>query len=156
MAFIGKFVYMAYHFILYRFNLIDLRFNREGWCFDYAMSQLRVCLSVEGAENVSWLWISLLGRWGSPTVAFTGKFVYMAHYFVLLWLNPFDFRIDRKGRCFEHPVSQLRVFLLAEGAKNVFWPSPSLLRGWVSLTMAFTGKFVNIYIYIYIYISIKI
>ena len=32
--------------------------------------------------------------------------------------------------------------LSAGGAKNVSWPWPSLLRGWGSLNMAFTGKFV--------------
>ena len=31
------------------------------------------------------------------TMAFTGKFVYMAHYFILLWLNPFGLRVDRRG-----------------------------------------------------------
>ena len=31
-----------------------------------------------------------------------------------------------------------------EGAKNVSWPWLSPFRGWVSLTMAFTGKFVKI------------
>ena len=31
-----------------------------------------------------------------------------------------------------------------EGAKNVSWARLSPFRGWVSLTMAFTGKFVNI------------
>ena len=50
---------------------------------------------------------------------------------------------------FEHSVSQLRVCLSAEGAKNVSWPWLSLLRGWGSLTMAFTGKFVYIYILAY-------
>ena len=47
-------------------------------------------------------------------------------------------------------VSWLRICLSAEGAKNVFWPWLSPLRGWGSLTMALTGKFVCIYIYIYI------
>ena len=32
----------------------------------------------------------------------------------------------------------------AEGAKYVSWPRLSPLRGWGSLTMAFTGKFVYI------------
>ena len=48
----------------------------------------------------------------------------------------------------------LRVCLSAEGAKNVSWPLLSPLRGWGSLTMAFTGKFVYIYMYVYIYIYI--
>ena len=46
-------------------------------------------------------------------------------------------------------MSWLRVSLSAEGAKNVSWPWLSPLRGWGSLTMALTGKFVYIYIYIY-------
>ena len=38
-------------------------------------------------------------------------------------------------------------FLVSRGCvKNVSWPSLSLLRGWSSLTMAFTGKFLYIYI----------
>ena len=45
--------------------------------------------------------------------------------------------------------------------KNVSWPWLSPLRGWGSLNMAFTGKFIyiiiqfyiNFYIYIYIYIN---
>ena len=40
------------------------------------------------------------------------KFVYMAHHFILLWLNPFDFGVDREGWWFKHSVSQLRVCLL--------------------------------------------
>ena len=41
------------------------------------MSQLRVCLSVEGAKNVSWLRLPPLRGWGSLTMSFTGKFVYI-------------------------------------------------------------------------------
>ena len=48
----------------------------------------------------------------------------------------------------------MRVCLSAEGAKNVSWPLLSPLRGWGSLTMAFTGKLVYIYMYVYIYIYI--
>ena len=86
-------------------------------------------------------------------MAFTGKFVYMAHHFILLRLNPFDLRVDRERWWFEHSVSWLWVCLSAEGAKNVSWPWLSPLRGWDSwdsLTMAFTGKSVYIYIYIHI------
>ena len=36
----------------------------------------------------------------------------------------------------------MRVSLSAEGAKNISWPWLSLLRGWGSLTMTSTGKFV--------------
>ena len=44
------------------------------------------------------------------------------------------------------------VCLSAEGAKNVSCPWLSPLRGWSSLTISLTDKFVCIYIYIYIYI----
>ena len=33
------------------------------------------------------------------------KFVYMAHYFTLLRLNPFDLRFDREGWWSEHSMS---------------------------------------------------
>ena len=35
--------------------------------------------------------------------------------------------------------------LVSRGGKNVSWPWLSQLRGWGSLTMTFTGKFVNLY-----------
>ena len=44
--------------------------------------------------------------WGSRlTMEFTGNFVYMAHHFIVLWLNPFILRVDRKRWWFEHSVS---------------------------------------------------
>ena len=61
------------------------------------MSWLQVCLSAEGVKNVSWPWLYPLRGWGSRTVVFTGKFVYMAYHFILLQLNPFDLRVDREG-----------------------------------------------------------
>ena len=42
---------------------------------------------------------------GSLTMAFTGKFVYMADHFILLRLNPLGLRADREGWWFEHSVS---------------------------------------------------
>ena len=39
----------------------------------------------------------------------------------------------------------LRVFLAAEGAKNLSWSQLSLLRGWGSLAMTFLGKLAYIY-----------
>ena len=133
---------MAHHFILLRLNPFDLRVDREGWWFEHSVSQLWVYLSADSAKSVSLLWLSPLQGWGSLTMAFTGKFVYMAHHFILLRLNPFDLRVDREGWWFEHSVSQLWVCLSAEDAKNVFWPWLSPLQRWGSLTMAFTGKFV--------------
>ena len=44
------------------------------------MSQLRVCLSAEGAKNVSWPWLSPIRGWGSVAMTFTGKFVYIYTY----------------------------------------------------------------------------
>ena len=79
---------------------------------------------------------------GSLTMTTTGIFVYMAHHFILLRLNPFGHRVDREGWRFEHSMSLLQVFLSAEGAKNVSWLWPSPLRGWGSLTMTSTGIFV--------------
>ena len=52
-------------------------------------------------------------------------------------------------------VLLLRVSLSAEDAKNVSWHWLFSLRGWVSLTVTFLGKFVYIYIYIYIYVKYK-
>ena len=43
----------------------------------FLVSWLRVCLSAEGAKNVSWPWLSLLRGWGSLTMTSTGKFVYI-------------------------------------------------------------------------------
>ena len=41
---------------------------------------------------------------------FTGTFVYVAHHFILLWLNPFGLRVDREGWGFDHSMSVLWVF----------------------------------------------
>ena len=72
----------------------------------------------------------------------------MSHHFILLLLNPFDLRVDRKGWRFEHSVSYLRGFLSAECAKNVSCPSLLPLRGWGSLTIEFTGEFAYIFLII--------
>ena len=132
---------MSHHFILLRLNPFDLSVDSEGWCFEHSMSQLRVCLSVEGAKNVSLTWLSQLRGWGSLNMTSTGKFLYMAHYFILLRLNPFGVRVDSEGWCFEHSMSQWRVCFQAEGAKNVSWLWLSPPRGWGSLNMTYTGKF---------------
>ena len=66
---------MAHHFILLQLNPFGLMVDREGWWFEH-MSWLRVCLSTEGAKNVSWPWLSPLRGWGSLTMTSTGKFVY--------------------------------------------------------------------------------
>ena len=58
----------------------------------------------EGAENVSWPWLSPLRGWHSLTMTSTGKFVYLSHYFILVLLNPFGLRVDKEGWWFEHSL----------------------------------------------------
>ena len=59
-------------------------------------------------------------------------------------LNFFELSVDSERWWLEHFMPLLRVWLLAEGDKNVSWPWLSPLRGWGSLIMAFTDKFVCI------------
>ena len=132
---------MSHHFILLRLNPFGLSVDREGWWFEYSMSQLRFCLSAEGAKNVSWRWLSLFGGWGTLTMTYTVKFVHMTHDFILLRLNPFGLRLDREGWWFEKSISQLQICLSAQGAKNISRSWLSLVRGWGSLSMTYTGKF---------------
>ena len=80
MACTGKFVYTAHHFILLWLNLFELRVEREGWWTEHSVSQMWVCLSPKRAKNVSWPWITPLQGWGSLSLAFTGKFVQIAHH----------------------------------------------------------------------------
>ena len=63
-----------------------------------------VVYQVETATTTS-AKITPLREWGSLTMSFTGKFVYMAHHFILLRLNPFGLRADRDGGWFEHSMS---------------------------------------------------
>ena len=42
MAFVGKCVYMAQHFILLRLNPFELKVDREGWWFEHS------CIIVAG------------------------------------------------------------------------------------------------------------
>ena len=55
-------------------------------------------------------------------MAFTGKFIYMAHQFIRLQHNPFDLSINREDGGLSTLVLYLQVSLSAEGAKNVSWP----------------------------------
>ena len=43
-----------------------------------------VSLSAEGAKNASLFWLSLLQGVGGLSAVSTGKFVYMAHHFIML------------------------------------------------------------------------
>ena len=138
----GKFVYVAHHLILVQLNPFGALVDSEGWWFEHSMSYLRVCLSAEDAKNGSWHWLSPHRGWRSLTMTSTGKFVYMAHHFILLRLNPFGLRVDSKGWWFGLSMSYLRVCPSAAGAKNAFWHLLCPLRGWGSLTMTSIGKFV--------------
>ena len=53
-----------------------------------------------------------------------------------------SFDIEKIDINITHTHVYMRVWLSAEGAENVSWPWLSLLRGWGSLAMTFTGKFV--------------
>ena len=136
-------LYMAYRFILLRHNLFGLRVDREGWRFENSMSWFWVWFLAEGAQNLSWPWLYPLRGWGGLFITFTVKFVYMAYHFMLLRLNPFGFRVDRKRWWFEHSMSWSRVCLSGEGAKNVCCPWLSLLQWLGSLSMTFTGTSVD-------------
>ena len=74
----------------------------------------------------------------------TGKFVYMAHHFILLRLNPFGLRVNGEGWWFEPSVSWLRLCLSAEAAVNISWLRLSPLREWGSWLW---HLLVNMYIY---------
>ena len=79
------------------------------------VSQLQVSLSAEGAKNIFWPWLALLQGQSSLNMAFAGKFVYMAHPFILLWLNPFDLRVDRERWWFEHSCVIVVGLLVSRG-----------------------------------------
>ena len=67
---------MAHHFILLRLNPFVLRVDMAQSLCPF----VQVCLSAEGAKNVSWPWLSPLQGWGSLTMTSTGKLVYIYIY----------------------------------------------------------------------------
>ena len=67
----------CYHSILLTLGLIGRDGGLRTLCHSCGW---RVCLSPEGAKNVSWSWLSPLRVWGSLTMAFTGKFIYIYIY----------------------------------------------------------------------------
>ena len=64
----------CYHSILLTLGLIGRDGGLRTLCHSCGW---RVCLSPEGAKNVSWSWLSPLRVWGSLTMTFTGKFIYI-------------------------------------------------------------------------------
>ena len=53
-------------------------------------------------------------------MAFTAKFVYMAHHFILEWLNPFDLKVDGEGWWFEHSCVIVVGVLVRRGCEKHF------------------------------------
>ena len=105
MTSIAKFVYRAKHFILLRLNPFVLRVDSEGW-WVWALYVIVASLLVSRrCKNVCWPWLSPHRRLGSLTMTSIGKFVCMAHHFILLPLNPFGLSVDSEGWWFEHSMS---------------------------------------------------
>ena len=107
---------MAHHFSLIQLNPFILTMDREGWSFEHPVSLLQVLLPPHNVKIVSWPWLFYLREWGYSTLAFAGKFLNMAHHFILLRLNVFVLRVDRQGGWFEQSVSDFSVCLPREGA----------------------------------------
>ena len=100
------------------------------------VSYLQVCLSVEGAKNVSWPWLSPFRGWDS-------LWHFQVNLDIYIWLTILScygsiplLHEDREGWWFEHSASWL----------HVSWPWLSQFQGWDSLT---------IYTHTYIYKSIN-
>lgn len=87
-------------------------------------------------------------------MVFTSKFVYIAHHFFLLVLNPFSTAVDGQEWRFEHSVSQLLVRSSVESTKQVFWSWLSSLPDLGGVTMAFNGKIVGIALH-FIFLSLN-
>ena len=87
MASTGKFGYIAHHFILLHsisLTLVLIGRNKGlstlcySCCFDFS----------RGCRKYSWPWLSLLRRWGSLTMAFTCKFLYIAYHLIIYGTIP--------------------------------------------------------------------
>ena len=86
-------------------------------------------------------------------MAFTGKFVYMAHHFILLRLNPFGLIVDREGWWIEHSDLCHSCRFACQQRMLKTFPGPgSLCAGdevvWLWHLLA---NFIYIYIYIDVY-----
>ena len=75
---------------------LTLGLIERGGGLNSFVSQLQVCLSAEGAINVSWPWLSLIRGWGSLTMAFTSKFIYIYYIYILQTDRQTDRQIDRQ------------------------------------------------------------
>ena len=118
---------------------LGLRVDMEGWWFENSISQLLVCFSEEGAKNISWQWLSPLRVLGILTMTFTAKLLYMPHYFILVLLNALGLRVDMEGWWYDLPMSQLRISLSAQGAKNICWHWLEKLYIWITILSCYSS-----------------
>ena len=105
MAFTDKFVSMAQNFTLLHLNPFDLRVNRGDGDLSTVSHICGFACQQWVFKTFTWPWLSLLQGWGVLTMTFTGKFVYMAHHFILLRLNAFYLRVDVEEWWFEDFLS---------------------------------------------------
>ena len=81
--FIHKFGYI-YPTILSCYSSISVPYGDwEGQWFECSVSWLQVCLSVEGAKNVFWIWLSPFRGWSSLIMTFLGKFGYSSLFYLV-------------------------------------------------------------------------
>ena len=94
------------------------------------------------------LWLFSLWGWDRMTIAFTGKFVYIAHHFILLHFSRFDLSVITDGRWFDHSVS------LCHNSK-FYYQGTKTFPGHLLISTPIRDSYSvyrEIYIYIYIYI----
>ena len=98
---------------------------------------MRVCLSAEGAKNVSWPWLSLLSGWGSLTMAFIGKVVYisvkaMRKPIYIIFTSRYSFIRPIYGQCFYYITLRTteKTLLVFEGSQRML--GGSSWQKWVS------------------------
>ena len=105
---------------------------------------MRVCLSAEGAKNVSWPWLSLLSGWGSLTMAFIGKVVYisvkaMRKPIYIIFTSRYSFIRPIYGQCFYYITLRTteKTLLVFEGSQRML--GGSSWQKWVSHWQEFMG-----------------
>ena len=106
---------ISYHFILLWLNPFDLRVDRKGLWLGPSCVIVPGLLVRRGCLKRFLALAISTTRWGSLTMALTGKFVYMAHHFILLWLNPFELRVDMERWWLEHSFVIVAGLLVRRG-----------------------------------------
>ena len=67
----------------------------------------------EGAKNVSWPWLSPFRGWGSLTMAFTGKFVYILYYILYIYYIYYIYIIYIYIHIYYHIVKETYFYTLS-------------------------------------------